>query len=59
MKIRCDKANLTDALNSIQGIIPPNSPKPILGDFFLTTREGSLVASTAQEGMIRMIDSDK
>ncbi len=44
MKVRCDRARLIESLNSIVGIVPANSPKPVLGDFLLATEEGSLVA---------------
>lgn len=44
MRVRCDRVDVTESLNSILGIVPANSPKPILADFFLSTESGSLVA---------------
>jgi DNA polymerase-3 subunit beta len=43
MKIRCDRSNLVECLTSIAGVVPANSPKPILSDFFLSTQGGSLL----------------
>jgi DNA polymerase III subunit beta len=42
MKIRCDRSELVEKLSVISGIVPSNSPKPILQDFLLTTRGGGL-----------------
>ena len=44
MKIRCDRADLVERLSTIQGIIPTNTPKPILGDFHLVAEAGRLAA---------------
>ncbi|MBI4586429.1 MAG: DNA polymerase III subunit beta [Planctomycetes bacterium] len=48
MKIRCDRLELADRLNSIVGIIPLSTPKPILINFYLaTTESGSLLAEAS------------
>ena len=47
MKVRCDRNSLVESLTSIAGIIPPNSPKEILGGFYLGTAAGSLVVEAS------------
>lgn len=44
MKIRTDRADLVERLNTIQGIIPSNTPKPILADLRFYTESDRLVA---------------
>jgi DNA polymerase-3 subunit beta len=44
MKIRCDRSEMVERLGVIAGIVPSNSPKAVLYDFLLQTREGSLLA---------------
>ena len=47
MKVRCDRKSLVESLTSIVGIVPPNSPKAILSDFYLGTDAGSLVVEAS------------
>jgi DNA polymerase III subunit beta len=42
MRIRCDRAEMVEKLGVISGIVPTNSPKPILYDFLIKTHDGSL-----------------
>jgi DNA polymerase-3 subunit beta len=42
MRIRFDRSEMVEKLGVIAGIVPSNTPKPILFDFFLETRDGSL-----------------
>lgn len=58
MKIRCDRAEVVEKLGVIAGIVPTNSPKPILYDVLLMTQGGGLeiMANDLEVGGVIRID---
>jgi DNA polymerase-3 subunit beta len=42
MRIRCDRGEMVEKLSVIAGIVPTNTPKPILFDFHFQTKDGNL-----------------
>ncbi len=57
MRIRCDRSEMVEKLGLVAGIVPSNSPKPILYDFLLEAgKEGMQVQASDLDvaGLIRI-----